>query len=100
MRRGQTSMGPSTGTPKIRSGEDGSVRLCVLQNSRPTHDTGFDGHYGAGDSSAICGWAMTGDPYRGYADVDLDRHINSTDARYTTNQAMGWGVLCSSRSPR
>jgi RHS repeat-associated protein len=56
-------------------------------------DTGFDGDYGAGDSSAISGWAMAGDPYRAYADVDLDGDIDATDAGYTTNASMGWDVL-------
>jgi RHS repeat-associated protein len=136
MRRGQTSVGLSTGTPQTRSGQDGSERWYVLQDWRqdaaaiideaararpaqrervhssgssgalrlggrvlgplpdnPAGDTGFDGDYGAGDSSAISGWAMAGDPYRAYADVDLDGDIDATDAGYTTNQTMGWDTL-------
>ncbi|MFI4916195.1 MAG: RHS repeat-associated core domain-containing protein [Phycisphaerales bacterium JB060] len=56
-------------------------------------DTGFDGDYGAGDSSAISGWATAGDPYRAYADVDLDGDIDGTDATYSTNVGMGWDEL-------
>ena len=53
-------------------------------------DTGFDGDYGAGDSSAITGWSTA---YRAYADVDLDGDVDATDAGYTTNASMGWDVL-------
>jgi RHS repeat-associated protein len=59
----------------------------------PAGDTGFDGDYGAGDSSAISGWAMAGDPYRAYADVDLDGDIDGTDATYSTNVGLGWDEL-------
>ncbi|MFI4915557.1 MAG: RHS repeat-associated core domain-containing protein [Phycisphaerales bacterium JB060] len=54
-------------------------------------DTDFDGHYGTGDSTTISNWST--DPYRAYADVDLDGDVDATDAGYSTNDNMGWDVL-------
>ena len=56
-------------------------------------DTGFDGHYGTGDSTALSGWTANSHPYRAYADVDLDGDVDTTDAGYTTNASMGWDAL-------
>jgi len=65
-------------------------RIFGLPATRLAGDTGFDGDYGSGDSTAISGWSTA---YQAYADVDLDGDIDATDATFSTNVGMGWDVL-------
>jgi len=65
-------------------------RIFGLPATRLAGDTGFDGDYGAGDSTAISGWSTA---YQAYADVDLDGDIDATDATFSTNVGMGWDKL-------
>src|SRR5690606_1488737 len=62
----------------------------------PAGDTNFDGDFEAGvDGEDIGQWEVNEQPYRAYADVNLDGDIDGDDATAASEHDLGWNVLTS-----